>query len=115
MNDMVTIPRCEHDRLLGLAQDLADLQSFDRAQAQLASGEEELIPAVHASRLIAGKNPLRLYRDLRGLTQRALAERAGVNRVTVAEIETGRKQGSIASLRALATALDVTLDDLTSW
>jgi transcriptional regulator with XRE-family HTH domain len=30
----------------------------------------------------------------------------------VAEIETGRKQGSIASLRALAVALDVTLDDL---
>jgi hypothetical protein len=36
-----------------------------------------------------------------------------VNRVTVAEIETGRKQGSVASLRALAVALDVTLDDLT--
>jgi mRNA interferase RelE/StbE len=35
-----------------------------------------------------------------------------VNRVTVAEIETGRKQGSITTLRALASALDVTLDDL---
>ena len=41
-----------------------------------------------------------------------LAERARVNRVTVAEIETGRKQGSVATLRALAGALDVTLDDL---
>jgi len=35
-----------------------------------------------------------------------------VSRVTVAEIETGRKQGSVATLRALAGALDVTLDDL---
>ena len=41
-----------------------------------------------------------------------LAERAGVNRVTVAEIETGRKKGSVATLCALAVALDVTLDDL---
>jgi transcriptional regulator with XRE-family HTH domain len=32
--------------------------------------------------------------------------------VTVAEIETGRKQGSVATLRALAMALGVTLDDL---
>lgn len=114
MNDMVTIPRSEYDRLLGLAQDLADLQSFDRARAQLASGEDELIPAAFADRLMVGENPLRVFRDLRGLTQAALGDRAGVNRVTVAEIETGRKQGSIATLRALATALDVTLDDLTA-
>jgi transcriptional regulator with XRE-family HTH domain len=46
------------------------------------------------------------------MTQAALAEKAGVNRVTVAEIETGRKQGSIATLRALADALRVSLDDL---
>ncbi|WP_223230693.1 helix-turn-helix transcriptional regulator [Rhodobacter capsulatus] len=47
-----------------------------------------------------------------GLTQAALAERSGVKRVTVAEIETGRKQGTIATLRALADALGVSLDDL---
>jgi len=72
----------------------------------------ELIPADYANRLLDGENPLRVYRNLRGLTQATLAARAGINRVTVAEIETGRKQGSIATLRALAGALDVTLDDL---
>lgn len=49
---------------------------------------------------------------LRGLTQAALAERAGVNRVTVAAIETGRKQGSVATLHKLADALGVAVDDL---
>jgi DNA-binding XRE family transcriptional regulator len=38
--------------------------------------------------------------------------RAGVNRVTVAEIETGRKQGSVATLRKLADALGVAVDDI---
>ena len=112
MNEMVTIPREEYDRLRAAAEDLADLQSYDRAIAALAAGAEELIPAVYANRLLDGESPLRVYRDLRGLTQATLAERAGVNRVTVAEIETGRKQGSVASLRALAGALDVMLDDL---
>lgn len=46
------------------------------------------------------------------MIQAMLAEKAGINRVIVADIETGRKQGSVARLRALATALDVTLDDL---
>lgn len=112
MNEMVTIPRAEYDRLRAAAEDLADLQALDRTRAALAAGEEELIPAAFANRLIAGENPLRVWRDLRGLTQAALAQSAGVNRVTVAEIETGRKQGSIATLRALADALGVGLDDL---
>ena len=112
MNEMVTIPREEYDRLLAAVEDLADLRSHDRAMAALAAGEDELIPADHANRLLNGENALRVYRDLRGLTQAALAEKSGVKRVTVAEIETGRKQGSIATLRALADALGVSLDDL---
>ena len=112
MNEMVTIPREEYDRLQAAAEDLADLQSYDRAKAALAAGEEELVPAEYVNRLLNGENALRVYRDLRVLTQAALAAKAGVNRVTVTEIETGRKQGSVTTLRALATALDVTLDDL---
>ena len=112
MNEMVTIPREEYDRLRAAAEDLADLQSYDRAMAALEGGEDELIPSDYADRLLNGESPLRVYRDLRGLTQISLAEKAGVNRVTVAEIETGRKQGSVATLRALADALDIALDDL---
>lgn len=112
MNEMVTIPREEYDRLRAAAEDLSDLQSYDRATAALAAGEEEMIPADSVNRLLNGESPLRVYRNLRGLTQAALAEKAGVSRVTVAEIEIGRKQGSIASLGALAGALGVALDDL---
>lgn len=112
MNEMVTIPRDEYDRLRAAAEDLADLQAYDRAKAALVTGEEELIPSDHVNRLLNGENPLRVYRDLRGMTQAVLAKKAGVNRVTVAEIETGRKQGSITTLRSLAGALEITLDEL---
>lgn len=112
MNEMVTIPRAEYERLRTAVEDLADLQAYDRAKAALIAGEEELIPADYVNRLLNGESTLRVYRDLRGLTQAALADRAGVSRVTVTEIETGRKQGSVATLRALADALEVTLDDL---
>lgn len=112
MNEMVTIPREEYDRLRAAAEDLADLQAYDRAKSALASGEDELIPADYLDRLLKGESSVRVFRDLRGMTQAALAERAGVHRVTVAEIETGRKQGSVATLRRLANALGVTLDDL---
>ena len=113
MNEMVTIPRAEYDLLRAAAEDLADLQAYDRAKAALEAGDDELIPAEYVNRLLNGDSPLRVYRGLRGMTQSVLAGRSGVNRVTVAEIEIGRKQGSVATLRKLAIALDVRVDDLT--
>ena len=112
MNQMITIPKAEYQSLLEAAECLSDIIAFDRATAALASGDDELIPAPLADRLIAGESALAVYRDLRGLTQTALAEKSGVNRVSIAEIETGRKQGSVGTLKKLADALDVTVDDL---
>ena len=112
MNDMVTISKHEYVRLCTAAEDLADLRAYDKAMAALESGDEELIPAEFVNRLLNGENALRVYRELRGYTQAALAEKAEVNRVTIAEIETGRKSGSVKTLRKLANALAITVDDL---
>lgn len=112
MNEMVTIPRDEYERLVGAAQELADIASYDRIKADLAAGREELIPAQFADRIIDGESPLRVYRELRGLTQSGLAASSGVHRVQIADIEAGRKSGSIDTMRKLADALGVTIDDL---
>ncbi|MBL3552697.1 helix-turn-helix transcriptional regulator [Rhodovulum sulfidophilum] len=112
MSDMVTIPRDEYERLREAAEDLEDILAYDRAKADLAAGRDELVPAEFADRIIDGESPVRVYRDLRGLTQAALAEKAGINRVIVAELETGRKQGSAQTLKKIADALGVTVDDL---
>lgn len=108
MNEMITIPRAEYDRLREAAEDLADIQAYDRA---IAAGEES-IPAEAVKRMLDGESPLRVYRDLRGLTQTALAKLSGVNRVQIVDIEAGRSKGSIETIRKLASALRVAIDDL---
>lgn len=108
MGEMVTITREEYSRLLEAAEDLADSEAYDRARRDPG----EAIPAEHVRRMVDGESPLRVFRDLRGLTQMQLAERAGVNRVQIAEIEAGRKTGSVQTLRKLGEALGVAIDDL---
>ena len=112
MNKMVTIPREEYDRLREAAEDLADLRAYDGTKAALAAGEEELVPADYAKRLIAGESPLRVWRELRGLSQVRLGAVSGVNRVQIADIEVGRGKGSVETVRKLAEALGVKVDDL---
>jgi DNA-binding XRE family transcriptional regulator len=112
MNDMVTIPRAEYERLIAQDEDMADGLAFERVKAAIERGEDELIPLEYVERLIAGESAVTVYRDLRGMTKAALAAASGVNRVQIVEIEAGRAKGSIATLRKLADALGVTIDDL---
>jgi len=112
MNDMVTITRAEYLMLLAAAEQVSDLNAYDRATTRIAAGDDEMIPGAFANRLLDGESPLRVYRDLRGLTQTALSDLSGVNRVQIADIEAGRKSGSVATLHKLAEALAVTVDDL---
>ena len=107
MNEMITITREEYDRLVEAAEDLADIATSERIKAAIASGEEELIPSALVDRMLAGESPLRVYREYRQLTQAALAIASGVNRVQIADIEAGRKSGSIETAKKLAAALGV--------
>jgi len=108
MNETITITRAEYDALREAAEDLADILAYDRAMAK----NQESFPSEIARRLIDGESPLRVFREYRGLTQAALSERAGVNRVQIADIEAGRKSGSITTIKKLANALGLTVDDL---
>ncbi len=55
---------------------------------------------------------LRAWRERRALTQQELAESAGVTRRTIVALETTSRRAHPATLRALAAALDVTVDQL---
>lgn len=55
---------------------------------------------------------LRRIREERGLSQRALADRAGVVKSTIYEAEAGRHIPRIQTLEKLADALGVSIVDL---
>ena len=112
MSETVTIPKAEYDRLRALEEDFADIQTALAVEARLAAGEEELIPAAVVDRLLDGEPPLRVWREFRNLTQSDLARASGVNRAQIVDIESDRNSGSVRTLRKLADALRVTVDDL---
>jgi DNA-binding XRE family transcriptional regulator len=112
MSDSVTIPHAEYERLRSAAEELGDIAAYDAARAALAECREELVPASFANRLMDGEHPVRVFREMRGLSHSCLAERSGVNRVQIVDIEAGRRHGSVLTLKRLADALDVIVDDL---
>lgn len=111
--EFAVVPIDEYKLLLEKAEELDDVSSFDRAIYELDVGNDELIPADIAKKLIAKKeNPMKVWREFRGMTQGRLAEQAGISQGQVALIEGGKREGTVAVLKKLANALNVDLDDL---
>ena len=94
-------------------EDREDIAAAEAFKVDLAAGRIRLIPGeVVDAILIEGRNPLRVIRKWRALTQAELAGMTGLKQSYVSEIEAGKKTPSVETLRSLAGALDVDLETL---
>jgi DNA-binding XRE family transcriptional regulator len=109
---MAVIPLAEYERLVEAAEDLADVRAYDEAKRRLATGEDELIPAEFVNRMIDGENKVRVWREYRGLTVKALAEAAGLAPAYLSQIETGVREGTVDTYKKIAAALRIKVDDI---
>jgi DNA-binding XRE family transcriptional regulator len=110
--EFAVIPVEQLQRLMEDAQMLADVKAYDAAKARLERGEDELVPLEITERRLVGEDPLKVWREHRGLTQEQLAKESGVSRVLIAAIETKRKGGSLATIKKLAKTLNVDWESL---
>jgi DNA-binding XRE family transcriptional regulator len=103
--EMVILPAAEFERLRSLAEDIEDTIDAKAELERIANGEgmpDEVLGLI----LEEDMTPLAAWRRYRGLSQAALAQKAGLSQVWVGRVETGGGYGSQRTRRALAKALD---------
>jgi DNA-binding Xre family transcriptional regulator len=113
--DTVLLRRADYKALVRHVADAADAMQIREAEARVAAGEDEYVPVELTRRLMAGEVPVRVWRQHRGMSARALAARAGISAAYLSQIETGKKPGSFDAMAKLARALDVDMEDLEPW
>src|SRR3990170_6313687 len=110
--EWAVLPYEEYLKLLEQAEMLEDIRDYDRAKAALENGEDELIPAEVVFAILDGENPIKVWREYRGLTQQQLADKVKISKPYISQIETGKRTGTTEILSAIAKALDVSLDEV---
>jgi DNA-binding XRE family transcriptional regulator len=115
--DKVTVARRDWVRLMEEREATLDrLAVLNRRSNERARGKAAVrrnyLTSAETRRLLLGESPVRIWREKRALSQRALAKAAGVGASYIAEIETSRKPGSLESIRKLAAVLEVSMEDL---
>ncbi len=112
---MAVLPLAEYKRMLSIIEDREDAQDIRDAKSILArvkAGDEPLVPADVVRAIIDGAHPVRAWRTHRAMTAAALAEKAGIARAYLTQIETRKRKGTIDVQRALAMALHTDVDSL---
>jgi DNA-binding XRE family transcriptional regulator len=109
---LVVMPETDYAMLIERLEDAEDIASANAVLARIGRGEEELLPAAVVDRLVGGDNPITVWRDYRGMTISALAEKAGLSQSYLSQIEAGKREGRVNVLQRLARALSVDLEDL---
>jgi ribosome-binding protein aMBF1 (putative translation factor) len=91
---------------------LDDLEDIHFLEAYRTDPTGEFLPAEMVDALLDGANPIRVWREHRGLSQQQLAETANISKPYLSQLEGGRREASQRVIRQLAKALRVDLDDL---
>ena len=109
--EWVVIPYEEYQRLLEEMEMLQDIRDYDEAKRAIATGEE-LIPSEVTYAILEGGNPIRVWREYRGLTQQQAADKAGISKPYLSQLESGQRKGTTEVLMTIAKVLNVSLEDL---
>ena len=107
--EFAVIPIELYERLSAVLEDVDDAALADAARA---ADDGFRVPAAVVNALLEGEQPVRVWREQRGLTQDALAAKAGISKAYLCQMETRKRVGALKTLRAIADALAVSVNEL---
>lgn len=76
----------------------------------IGSGDNERFPAEFVDKLFDTDNKIGAWREYRHMTMTALADAVGVSQGYISDIESGKKDGSVKVIKAIAEALDADIE-----
>lgn len=105
-SEMVVLKAEDYERLRALAEDGEDMIEALAIKARIEAGEGTVPGDVVKLTVLEGLHPVAAWRRYRGLSQAALARKAGLSQVWISRIERGGGYGSRETRRKLAAALE---------
>ena len=112
--EWAVLPYEEYERLVEEAEMLQDVRAYDEAKKAVSAGEE-LVPSEVTYAITDGANPVRVWREHRGMSRKRLAEASGLSTSYLSQVESGRRKPSPEALAAIAKELGLEPDDITEF
>ena len=89
--EWAVLPYQEYERLRSAAEDADDVRRYDEVMTASDDGSQD-VPGELIRRLVNGENPVKAWREHRGLKQNEVARQVGISNGYLSHIESGRKE-----------------------
>ncbi|RLB34664.1 MAG: XRE family transcriptional regulator [Deltaproteobacteria bacterium] len=110
--EWAVIPYREYIKIQELIDDIEDRKDIEKYVQAIESGEDQNIPGEVTFAILEGIHPIRAWREYRQITVRELAKRAGITSSYLSQIETGKRNPTIDTLKSIAEALGIDVEIL---
>jgi DNA-binding XRE family transcriptional regulator len=104
--EFVVLPYKEYEIIIEALEDQIDIKAID----EFHSGNGETFSLELVQKLANGENPIKLFRELRKISQTDFAKKAGISRQYLNQLENGTRKGSAKILKKIANLLDIEID-----
>ena len=112
--EWAVIPYREFIKIQEILDDAEDINDLEENLRAIAEKQEIIIPGEVTFAIIDGTHPIRAWRKYKKINIKELAKTVGISGSYLSQIETGKKNLTIETLKDIAKAVEIDVEMLIS-
>lgn len=110
--EWAVIPFSEYEKIQEALEDAEDIRDIEKNLKAIQEGKEITIPGEVTFAILAGINPVRAWREHKKIKMSELANKVGISAAYLSQIENGKRNPTIDSLKTIAHELNIDVEML---
>lgn len=110
--EWAVIPYNEYQKLQEALDDAEDIKDIENNLKSIQEGAEITVPGEVTFAVIDGNTPIRAWREYKKIKMNELAKKVGISSAYLSQIETGKRNPTVDTLKAIAKELNIEVEML---
>jgi DNA-binding XRE family transcriptional regulator len=110
--EWAVIPFSEYEKLLEALEDTEDIKDIETNLKAIQEGKEITVPGEVTFAILDGTNPIRAWREFKQIKMNELAGKVGISSAYLSQIENGKRNPTIDTLKSIAKELEIDIEML---
>lgn len=110
--EWAVIPYNEYRKLQEALEDAEDIKDIEAGMKDILEENEITVPGEITFAILEGENPVRAWREYRGMKIKELAKSIGISAAYLSQIENNKRNPTVDTLKAVARELDIEVEML---
>jgi DNA-binding XRE family transcriptional regulator len=110
--EWAVIPFSEYEKIQETLEDAEDIKDIEENLKAIQEGKEIIVPGEVTFAILDGISPIRAWREHKQIKMNELAKRVGISSAYLSQIENGKRNPTIDTLKAIAKELTIDIEML---